>query len=282
MPLLLIALALVVNLACSMAPKLSHANSWLRSPSIHELEPRVMVLGTFHFANPGRDLQNPKADNILSLERQKEIEALVDALALYKPTKIAVEVITDTNENRNLFYYRDYIKGLNTERSNEIVQVAFRLAKKLGHSDVIGIDSDGKFPYDEVLSYAKRNGYMDKIEALQKQGGDETKQFEEKQKYMTIGQLLREINEPKNIRKMNNWYMNMLYFGHQDKQPGANLNSKFLERNIGICARLAQSVEPKDRVLVLIGAGHSHALRRCIEEMPGWHLVEANDYLRNF
>ena len=206
MRLLLIVLILFLSLSCSKVTKPRHSNNWLSSQNLADLEPKVMVLGTYHFANPGQDLQNPKAHDSLSPRRQKEIAVLGDALALYKPTKIAVEVNTDAEENRNLSYYRDYLKGINTERRNEIVQVAFRLAKKLGLSDVIGIDSDGEFPYIEVLKYAEKNGYMDKIKALQKQGEDKTKKFEEHQEYMTISQLLREMNEPNNIKEMNNWY----------------------------------------------------------------------------
>jgi hypothetical protein len=34
-----------------------------------------------------------------------------------------------------------------------------------------------------------------------------------------------------------------------------------------------------DRIVVIYGAGHEFLLRRCIREMPGYKLVEANDYL---
>ena len=45
-------------------------------------------------------------------------------------------------------------------------------------------------------------------------------------------------------------------------------------RNIAICARLVQSAQPGDRVLVVYGAGHSFLLRQCVQQMPGWLLVE--------
>ena len=58
----------------------------------------VMVLGTYHMANPGLDLANVKADDVLKPQRQKELEALAAALAEYKPTKIVVERIARTPE----------------------------------------------------------------------------------------------------------------------------------------------------------------------------------------
>jgi hypothetical protein len=32
-------------------------------------------------------------------------------------------------------------------------------------------------------------------------------------------------------------------------------------------------------VVVMFGAGHAFLLRQCVAEMPGWKLVEPNDFL---
>ena len=58
----------------------------------------VMVLGTYHMANPGLDLANVRADDVLKPQRQKELEALSVALAEFKPTKVVVERIARTPE----------------------------------------------------------------------------------------------------------------------------------------------------------------------------------------
>ncbi|MEO1047732.1 MAG: hypothetical protein AAFW59_05330, partial [Pseudomonadota bacterium] len=49
---------------------------------------QVMVLGLYHFDNPGADMVNSKVDDMLTPNRQREIEALVESLASWKPTKI--------------------------------------------------------------------------------------------------------------------------------------------------------------------------------------------------
>ena len=36
-------------------------------------KPKVMILGTFHFANPGLDYTKAERDSILSPKRQKEV-----------------------------------------------------------------------------------------------------------------------------------------------------------------------------------------------------------------
>jgi hypothetical protein len=51
----------------------------------------VLVLGTYHMDNPGPDLHNTKADDVLAPKRQAEIEELTAVLARFRFTKIAVE-----------------------------------------------------------------------------------------------------------------------------------------------------------------------------------------------
>ena len=39
--------------------------------------PDLLILGTPHFDNPGRDIVNQKIEDVLTPERQREIEAIV-------------------------------------------------------------------------------------------------------------------------------------------------------------------------------------------------------------
>ena len=50
-----------------------------------------MVLGTYHFGNPGQDLHDMKADNVLTPKKQAELADVAARLVRFKPTKIAVE-----------------------------------------------------------------------------------------------------------------------------------------------------------------------------------------------
>jgi hypothetical protein len=40
-----------------------------------------------------------------------------------------------------------------------------------------------------------------------------------------------------------------------------------------------QLARPGDRIVVVYGAGHSQLLRQCVQDLPGWKLVEPNDFL---
>jgi len=50
-----------------------------------------LFVGSFHMNNPGRDVHNTKADDVLADKRQREIADIAKLIARFKPTKIMVE-----------------------------------------------------------------------------------------------------------------------------------------------------------------------------------------------
>ncbi len=53
---------------------------------------QVMVLGTYHFANPGRDVNNMRAESVLTSKRRAELAEVARAVAAWKPTHAMVEM----------------------------------------------------------------------------------------------------------------------------------------------------------------------------------------------
>jgi hypothetical protein len=241
----------------------------------------VIVLGTFHFDNPGLDLANTKVDDVLAPKRQAEIGKILSGLERFKPTKVAVESQrrqpgTSFNER-----YPIYRTGKMEPSRNEIVQIGFALAARMNHPNVYAVDVDGDFPFEAVMAYAERTGRAQKLggqlAAIQKWAADFGKELATK----TLSQALRIHNDPRFVAEGNAFYLEMLRYGALDDQPGAKLVSSWYERNIKTCARIVQIAEPGDRIVVLYGSGHSHLLRHCLGGVPGWRIVEANDFLPN-
>src|SRR5256884_7368499 len=107
---------------------------------------RVLVLGVFHMANPGRDMFNLQVDDVLAPRRQKELSDLAEMLKRFQPTKIALESPAGSEKIRK--QYEDYLAGNYSLTRSESDQIGFRLAKELGHKQVCGIDIQGDFPFD--------------------------------------------------------------------------------------------------------------------------------------
>jgi hypothetical protein len=45
-----------------------------------------MILGVYHFSNPGHDVHNAKVDDVTTPQRQAELAELATRLAQFKPT----------------------------------------------------------------------------------------------------------------------------------------------------------------------------------------------------
>jgi hypothetical protein len=236
---------------------------------------QVMVLGTFHMANPGHDLHNQKVPDVLAPEQQAQLAKVAKALAGFKPTRIALEWDNATVSER----YPKFLAGTLPPSRNEVVQVGFRLAQ-LARAQVSGIDVEGDFPFDAVQSWATAHGKRQELDAMGAQVEDEVQAHAKVLAERGIGGELRLVNDPAAIAHSHQFYRALLQFGEGNEQPGAKLLTAWYERNFLICARLAQEVKPGDRVVVMFGAGHAFLLRQCVAEMPGWKLVEPNDYLR--
>jgi hypothetical protein len=233
---------------------------------------RVLLIGTFHFANPGLDQHNVKAVDVLAPQRQGEIRWIVDSLARFRPTHVAVEWPAATVDER----YPKYLEGTLPESRNEVVQLGFRLAQQHGLKRVHGIDVEGTFPYGPVAEWARANG---KEADLQHAGAEETAYITALQERASLGAVMRYMNEPGSIARNHAFYPVALEMGRGNDQPGVKLMSAWHERNLGMCARVLQAIEGGDRMVVIVGQGHVYLVRQCLQEAPGVELEDPLDYL---
>lgn len=236
---------------------------------------QVLLVGTYHFANPGQDISNVKAVDVLAEARQRELAQVATSLARFEPTRIAVEWPDALVRER----YAKFRDGSLPVSSNEVVQLGFRLAQQRRLPAVLGLDVAGDFPFEAVADWAARHGRQGDIDALIAFGAKETAHISALQERMTIGGVLREMNSPAAIDRAHSFYPPLLAMGDGDDQPGVKLMSAWYTRNLAICARLLESVQAGDRVVVFFGQGHIYLLRQCLREQPGVQLIDPGAYL---
>lgn len=242
----------------------------------------VMVLGTYHFASPGLDIHNPKVDDVLKPQRQRQVEAVVAGLAEFRPTKIMVERVSPNLIDPK---YADFTPAMLAENRDERVQLAYRLAHRLGQRTVYAIDEQtgpgepDYFPFGKLVEWANANGAKERLDALMAGGAAQASRIERLQSG-TIPNALAEINEPAATASDQAFYYEALTFGDADQQPGAELNAYWYMRNAKIFAKLQQVAKPGDRVLVVYGSGHNYWLRHFLSTASGYRNVDPVPYLR--
>ena len=245
---------------------------------------QVMVLGTYHFDNPGQDLHNMKVDSVLAPAKQSELADVASRLAKFNPTKIAVEALSDRADLVSNKFDGFTLEKLSKD-PDERSQIALRLAHQLGRKSVYGIDEQSNtidyFPFDKVDTYAKAHQQSAALGRMQEKVAEMIKQMEAAQKTKPVRLMLADVNDSARVLSDHqNFYYALLSLGNEKEQPGAELNAAWYQRNAKIFAKLTQIVQPGDRVLVVFGSGHAFWLRHFVQNTPGFQLIEPNDYLQ--
>jgi hypothetical protein len=236
----------------------------------------VLVLGTYHMDNPGRDIFNLQADDVLTQKRQAEMRELLDVLARFHPTKIAIEASSDSPK---IDMYRKYLAGKHELSRDEREQIGFRLAKELGQPTVFGIDIQGDFPFAPVQDYAKAHGRDKELESLMAEVGKMVQENNEFLKSHSILQMMRHINSPESVRRDMAGYAMFAHFGEEDDYAGAQLLTDWYERNMRIHTHLLNIIQPGDRVLVIYGSGHLGLLRQNVLSDPTLELRSLDEFV---
>jgi len=239
----------------------------------------VLVVGLYHMANPGRDIFNTQADDVLAPKRQAEIAEVIAVLKRFHPTKIAVE--RDFGDTRISKDYPDYLAGKHELTRNEVEQLGFRLAKELGHQTVYPVDADGEFPFPRVVDYAKANGHSTEWEALMREVGDMVRENNAYLASHTVLETLLTMNSDDKVAQDVGFYYREAHFGEAWNWAGADLVADWFRRNIRIYSNIVDLVEsPQERILVLYGSGHLGWLRQLFASDPTFGLRKLGEFAR--
>lgn len=240
----------------------------------------LMVVGSYHMSNPGQDAFNLEADPVTTPRRQREIEAVVDALADFRPTAVAIE---GRHSDRAAWQrrYEAYRAGERELAPNEREQIGFRLAARLGHDSIHAVDVGGPFPMPAVQEAAESDPrYRELMAGLNRTGEEMMRTLAGWLEGSTVGGMLWRMNTPAALQANHGIYFEyFLPVMARDSFPGAGLVEAWYGRNLRIFSLLQNLADADDRVFVIYGQGHAPTLRRFAVDAPGFCLVDPLPYL---
>ena len=241
---------------------------------------QIMILGTYHMHNPRADVLNLDVLDVLTDQRQAEIEGVVSQLEKFKPTKIAIEITPDDDTMNTLnTHYQQYLEGNYQLRGNEIEQIAFRLAAAMGHSKLYPTDYRNDFDFQAVEEYARANAQEKVMEESMAQARETMDKLNQLMKTATVAQILLHLNQPELLQQNHAPYMRLLGVGQGTEYIGTDLVVNWYERNLKIFTNVVRLIEPGDRIIVLFGGGHCPLLKQFVKDASDLELVEPSDYL---
>lgn len=244
-----------------------------------------MLLGTFHFEGSQTDAVSGRAEDMRTPARQTELEALVTRLARWAPEQVAVEYPASLADTLTAVYARYVARGGVTASSNEVVQVGFRLARRLGHPAVYAIDHQmpiGNDSLDPLLARrADLRARADSVLRALRQQSAAPAPASTAVGATTLVERLYAVNTDAALHAGNSGAMfSWLGTGEGDNRGGPQLLARWYERNFYMAHNLTRALRPGiQRVLVIVGDGHVPPLRTILDESPQYCPVSPLPYL---
>lgn len=232
-------------------------SSCLASAATPGAEPaRVMLVGMFHFANPGRDLVKSRVINVMSPENQAYLEGLAGRLAGFKPTAVLAEC-SPSEQGAYDQRFKEYLGGRFALPSNETYQVGFRVAEQAGLQGVTCFDEDKVgWNAQPMFEYMEKHDVQTKqaVEALL---GELSATHDKEQTSLTLAQLLQLASDPVRDAINKGLYLRTNAVGAGDGFAGADASASWWHRNFRMYANVQKASGPGTRVIVLAGQGHT-------------------------
>lgn len=219
---------------------------------------KVMLLGLFHFDNPGLDAVKFTPRDVMQPAEQAYLVGLSERLARFAPTRVLLEYPAKSDPFINQ-RYADYLAGKFELPKNEIYQIGFRVAKLAGHSRVHGFDLH--IPGEVALW-----GYLPKApEAGRKLAAmiaTESKRLGDMHRTLSLKDILAQSNSLSEDLRNKGFYMMLNDVAAAEGLfHGADASADWWHRNMRMYALVQTHAQPGERVLVIAGSGHTAIMR---------------------
>ncbi len=255
----------------------------------------VLLVGVFHFNNPGHDLAKTETFDVMSDQSQRELDFITDKIRAFAPDKIFVEwpykeqealdTLYDLYKKGSYFNYvqKKYPKS-NFYTQNEIFQLAFRAGKKAGVQRIYAVDYQMDFPFDSLRAAMQKAGQIELRKTIDEKIRELGKRDNALRRQLTLTQLLLEVN--KNTSRAENLG---LYLGYLNRGgalhdfTGPEVVNAWYRRNLYMYSLIQKMTEDKDRrVVVIIGSGHAAVMKHYIETDGQFKVVELSDLIKRY
>lgn len=241
---------------------------------------KVTIVGTFHFG------QNSSYDE-LSIENQALLEQLTDSLKRFGASKVFLEdnPIHDSIYNAQYKAYLksdDYIK----DKTNEIYQLGFRMAKKLGHDSIYLFDNRPPFIGSlndftfEIFSKFKDSSDLKFMRKHYDQVTQVYSYNDSIRKTMPIYDNIKSLNSLEGMEyDIYRMHSIELRAGVNDTWVGADWLGRWYQRNLRMMMHVLQQAEPGDKVIIFVGSNHRWVLEQLMRNTPEFEIEDSFQYM---
>lgn len=252
----------------------------------------ILLIGVFHFNNPGADVVQRDKFDVMTKKSQAELEKISKAIKQFSPNKVFTEWNYDEQYELDTLYnlyvnnkYFDYVSKKYPDNSffkeNEIFQLGFRIAKANNLERVYGIDISTPFPFDSLLIAIEKAKQND----LKEQIFDRIKEFEtidnsNRKKYSLTELLIQSNIQSRRNLDLGSYITLFNSAGVIDDFTGAELVTNWYKRNLLMYSFVQKITKKQDkRLVVILGASHIALFKHFIDLDENYKVVELTNVL---
>ena len=255
-----------------------------------ETAKQALIIGTFHYHNPGADVVKTKSFDVLSEGAQAQLEEISEKIKAFNPSQVFVEWPYEEQQELDSLYqlyladnYFTNDSLSNFYRKNEIFQLAFRVAKKTGLKSVRAVDyRNTEFPFDSLMTVvatsqqtALQTEIMEGIERF-------SKEFDEKiEQGASLLDLTYYLNS-EDMRNLSNKFHTQipLLVGDQNNFIGPYLAAEWYRRNLYMWSLVQKGTTTDDqRIMLLLGSSHIAMIKDFLDKNDDWDGVELSEIM---
>ena len=241
---------------------------------------KIALLGTMHFTPSSQDKYS-NDELKLTVQKQKELEAVILKLVAFNPDQICVEVPMERQTKIDQ-QYQDYLKGNYTLELNEIDLIGFQTAKRIKSKGVTCINYLGSFKTKPVQEAAEKYNQEAVLQKMNDYAEEFVQEMNDNEKKFTMMEDLVYLNNQNTLNK--NLALYTKYYaaiGKDANYEGVDLVSEWYTTNLHIYANIIRQIKPADKtILVVFGVGHIPILKHLFESNSDFEVVEIDTVLK--
>jgi len=233
------------------------------SLSVAAAQPKVLMMGSFHFNNSGLDVVKAEQINVMDAAGQAYLLKLSEQIQSFKPTVVMLEFDPKNHEKMNQ-EYQQYLAGDFDLPVNEIYQIGFRVARLAGLKEVHSFDErDVHWQGQKLMEYMSEQEPAT-MQRIQQKIADITARVNADHKRLNLQQLLMQSNQKVYDDENMDFYLFTNAIGAEEGFVGADSSASWWHRNFRMYARMQQKATADARIFVLGGQGHTAILRNLL------------------
>lgn len=222
---------------------------------------QVLLMGTFHFENPGLDTVKTDKINVMTDESQKYLQKLAENIASFNPSIVLLE-FDEKNTKQINDEYQQYLKNAFELPANEIYQIGFRVARLAGVKAIASFDErtiewkgGALYEYMETKDKASYDQHNKVIAEL-------SENIANIHKTLNLQNILKLNNSSTHDNINKNLYMDTNHVGAAAGNfVGADAAASWWHRNFRMYAKIQNHAKKHKKIFALAGQGHTAIIK---------------------